>query len=101
MTHEPECFLGGPCRSNGGKEHVPQGTVAGFPVTICGLCMYDCICISLRAAYQRGRDGVFGDDWVDSLSREFHKGYTAGYNDHARSRAKAEAMYGTYTQEGK
>ena len=63
--HLPDCFLGQPCRSNGGKEHVMQGTVAGFPVTICGLCMYDCICAALRACearvlneYRQQHDGI-------------------------------------------
>ena len=42
--------------THNGKEHVMQGTVAGFPVTICGLCMDDCICDPLRKAFQRGRE---------------------------------------------
>ena len=50
--HLPECLLGHPCQS-GEPDHVMQGTIAGIPVTLCGLCMADCICDRLRACEQR------------------------------------------------
>jgi hypothetical protein len=81
--HEPECFLAGPCRSNDGGEHIPQGTVAGFPVSICGMCMDDCICDRISKAEVRG----------------FHRGYPAGVEWYKTvtvsygKRKYAEALY--------
>lgn len=51
--HLPECPLFRPCRGNANGEHIPQGTIAGIPVTICGMCMHDCICPALRACTVR------------------------------------------------
>lgn len=51
--HLPECPLFRPCRGNANGMHIPQGTVAGIPVTICGMCMHDCICPALRACTVR------------------------------------------------
>ena len=39
--------------------------------------------------------------WQTCYCEIIRAAYRRGYNDHASSRAKAEAMYGTYTQEGK
>jgi hypothetical protein len=69
IEHLPECFLGEPCRSNGGGEHIPQGTVAGFPVTICGMCMYDCICERLRRVEQRQREDDNRALWDDRAAK--------------------------------
>ena len=74
MSHEPEWCEYGNCRDT--SAHEPE----------CVSCHYlyghkeirggECICSELRAAYRRG------------------------YNDHARSRAYAEAVYGPYNQHG-
>lgn len=60
--HLPECPLGLPCQS-GEPEHVRQETIAGIPVTICGLCMTDCICEQLRTARDRGYSEACDDGW--------------------------------------
>lgn len=54
-AHLPECYLAKPCRSAEDGHHVSQEFVGGFPVTICGLCMSDCICSALRECESRVR----------------------------------------------
>lgn len=93
MTHEPECP---------GTTH----TWDDDEYYCCADCNpgvvppweRNCICEKVRSAYQRG--------WTDrgnalTVNEHYIKGYREGYNDHARSRAHAEAMYGPYTQHGK
>ena len=60
--HLPECPLGQPCQSSE-PDHVMQGTIAGIPVTVCGLCMADCICDRLRQARDRGYSEAMDDGW--------------------------------------
>jgi hypothetical protein len=82
--HFPECYLRQPCRSNDGGEHVMQGTVAGFPVTICGLCLDDCICEQVLTAFHRGwKNGV---DWykqvaLDYGNRKYEEGREVGHRE--------------------
>ncbi len=78
MKHVEECFLAKPCRHNDGV-HVPQEYVAGFPVTICGLCMNDCICKELLSAGARGYKSGYDDAYFD--------GYNDGYDSALSHRA--------------
>lgn len=75
-AHLPECPLFRPCRGNANGNHIPQGTVAGIPVTICGMCMHDCICPALRACTVRvlgeAREAVPHSDVCMSLLSENH-----------------------------
>lgn len=56
-------------------------------------------------AYEQGREHGYkhGHDEGRILGYKEGKeyGYREGYNDHARSRAYAEAVYGPYVQHGK
>lgn len=79
MKHVKECYLAEPCRSSEDGQHVMQGTVAGIPVSICGLCMSDCICWRLLKAGGRG--------YKEGLDDGFVQGYNMGIQDekiHAR-----------------
>lgn len=80
--HLPECPLFRPCRGNAKGMHIPQGTIAGIPVTICGMCMHDCICPALRActvrvlgevrgvvaAYAESVDAIGGYSWDEAIT---------------------------------
>jgi hypothetical protein len=60
-----------------------------------------CYCAALRAAYQRGVEDFLASDTQKVIVQQaetaaYEQGYRAGYNDHARSRAYAEQVYGPY-----
>jgi hypothetical protein len=86
MNHVEECFLAKPCRHNDGV-HVPQEYVAGFPVTICGLCMNDCICKQLLSAGARGYKSGYDDAYWEG----YEQGYDAAL---ANGAAKPAKTYG-------
>jgi hypothetical protein len=59
-----------------------------------------CICTEVRAAYQRGYIDATAQmvDAVDDVS--YQRGYTAGYNDHARTVQHWQDTHGAYRQHG-
>jgi flagellar biosynthesis/type III secretory pathway protein FliH len=50
-----------------------------------------------KHAYEQGREHGYQHGYDEGRTL----GYREGYNDHARSRAYAEQVYGPYTQHGK
>lgn len=81
MNHVEECFLAKPCRHNDGV-HVPQEFVGGFPVTICGLCMNDCICKELLSAGARGYKAGNDDGYNEGYDEGYERGYDAALANH-------------------
>lgn len=89
IEHLPECPLFRPCRGNANGMHIPQGTVAGIPVTICGMCMHDCICPALRACTVRVLGEARGAVAAEAVNpwpvqNEFDVAYIAGHEDQMR-----------------
>jgi hypothetical protein len=54
-----------------------------------------------RHMIRKSREPTFPLSILNDFVREsYNKGYRDGYNDHAKSRAYAEAVYGPYVQHG-
>ena len=63
-----------------------------------------CPCRGCVAAYKVGYDEGYAEGVKDrrtAVADARALGYREGYNDHAESRAYAEAVYGPYVQHGK
>ena len=91
MSHEPECPL---------VTDAVEGPTH----------LYECPCDLLRAAYTRGRDyehmRLTNHDRHSGLAcwtnydAGYRKGYTDGYNDHARAAQHWQDTHGAYRQHG-